>query len=111
MFVKWLKTMFGATKVAPSTRKRIKAFAPWRPGLEALENRLVPSTLSFSGGILTYTAGKDIANNLTVSVANSAYTFTETSEAIKSSGVVPISTGPNSVSVVAKGLSQIVLNL
>jgi hypothetical protein len=54
-----------------------------RLGLESLEDRLVPSTVSVVNRVVTYDAGDAVANNLTISRSGSTYTFAETGEPIQ----------------------------
>ncbi len=54
-----------------------------RLNVEALEDRLALSTVSITNRVLTYDAGDNVANNLTISRSGSTYTFSETGEAIQ----------------------------
>ena len=56
---------------------------------QALEDRWVPSTLQVVNGLLTYTAGAGVANNLSVSLSGTTYTF-------KVSATNAVGTGPQS---------------
>jgi Ca2+-binding RTX toxin-like protein len=95
------KPTFKSTKKRPRTRLEI----------EGLENRLVPAALSLSNGVLTYTAGTDTANNLSVALSGSTYTFNDTAETIRVAGVTATGNGTNTVSVSSSGVKQIVLTL
>jgi Ca2+-binding RTX toxin-like protein len=72
-----------------------------RLAVEGLEDRTVPATLQILDGLLTYTAGAGVANNLSVSFANGNYTFTDTAEKINLLGVAGSGSGTNTVTVPA----------
>src|SRR4051812_9089375 len=73
------QTTRSARRLARPARRR---FSPL--GVEALETREVPATLSFASSVLTYTAGAGVANNLTVTYDGntSTYTVTDAGETI-----------------------------
>jgi hypothetical protein len=89
--------------------------APGRLALEALEDRTAPAVISFVGGVLTYTAGNNVANVLTTSYddASERYKFTDAAETINLGGGVlaGAGSGGNSVSFSAANIAAIVLNL
>jgi hypothetical protein len=66
-----------------STKARKAGKPKSRLNVEALEGRLALSTVSITNRVLTYDAGDNVANNLTISRSGSTYTFTETGEAIQ----------------------------
>ena len=82
-----------ARLVCPPTSKRTSRRLPWRLNPRAfrplfheiLEDRtlLASATISISGsGALEYLASSGVTNDLTVSLASSVYTFTDTGETI-----------------------------
>jgi hypothetical protein len=84
-----------------------------RPAIEQLETRLTPaSTLSISGGVLTFSAIAGKTNVLTVSVSGSTYTFNDTGDTITLSGVTGTGSGGNTVTVsrITNTFSSIALN-
>lgn len=75
-----------------------------RPSLavEALEDRRVPATLQLLNGVMTYTAGAAVANNLSVALNGATYTFQDTAETITVLGVPGATgSGTNTVSIPA----------
>jgi Ca2+-binding RTX toxin-like protein len=72
-----------------------------QPGLrvEVLEDRIVPSTLSLGGNVLTYSASNGIVNSLLVSYdpATQRYTFQDAGETITLVNVPGLGSGSNSV--------------
>lgn len=76
---------------------------------EFLEDRSLLSSLSLSGGSLTYTAGAGIANNVTVSIAAGNYTVSDSSENINLNGALVtagwLGTGTGTVSGPASALT------
>jgi Ca2+-binding RTX toxin-like protein len=77
-----------------NTNRQSRRTKPSRPqlGVEALEGRWVPATLQIVNGLLTYTAGAGVANNVTVSLSGTTYTFRDTAETISVLGI-PGATG------------------
>src|SRR5262245_4879019 len=73
-----------------------------RPRLEALEERWVPATLQVVDGLLTYTAATGVANNLSVSLSGTSYTFRDTAETISVVGI-PGATGSGTNTVTLPG--------
>src|SRR4029077_4559095 len=77
-----------------SKRALRKAAKRWErprytPRTEQLEDRTLLSTLNLTAapiGVLSYSAGAGISNNLTVSVSGGNYTFTDTGETITLGG-------------------------
>jgi hypothetical protein len=65
-----------ARPTAKAPRRRLE--------VEGLEDRTVPATIGVAGGVLTYTAFTNVANNLTIShdPVTNRYTFTDTGEGI-----------------------------
>jgi hypothetical protein len=53
----------------------------------ALEDRCVPATLPVLKGLLTYSAGAGVANNLKIAVVGTNYVFTDTGETITAPGL------------------------
>jgi Ca2+-binding RTX toxin-like protein len=97
-----------------SLRRSLKRNAPAPKsrqglGLELLEDRTALSTLSIINGVLTYTAGNGIANNLTIALAGTTYTFTDTAETISAPNLA--GNGTNSVSFSAGLVTSLNLNL
>src|SRR5262245_34228458 len=86
-----LARLFG-TRATTQRRGRPAKKARPQLGVEALESRWVPSTLQVVDGVLTYTAGAGVANNLSVSLSGTTYTFRDTAETISVVGI-PGSTG------------------
>src|SRR5262245_54659305 len=75
----WLKSLREQLGFVRKPAKAVKP-ASRRLGVESLEDRTTPATLTLeAGGILTYAAGLGETNNLTVSVSGSTYTFTDAS--------------------------------
>ncbi len=76
---------------------------------EFLEDRSLLSSLSLSGGSLTYTAGTGISNNVTVSFAAGNYTVSDSSENINLNGALIsagwLGTGTGTVSGPAAALT------
>src|SRR5437868_64776 len=106
--------MFRSTlrKLAKAMTFRRPARAATRPptlAVEALEGRLVLSTLGLSNGTLTYTAGAGIANNLAVALNGATYAVTDTAETISAPGLA--GSGTNSVSVAANLVTSMTLNM
>src|SRR5262249_32096646 len=58
-----------------------------RLALETLEDRCVPATLQVVNGLLTYTAGSGVANNLTVATSVTGYIIKDTAETINVIGI------------------------
>jgi hypothetical protein len=56
-----------------TTPRRSSRALTARPGLEALEDRLAPSTLAITNGALTYNAGAGVTTNLTVTLNGANY--------------------------------------
>src|SRR5262249_1595019 len=79
-WLKQLQRLFGrgAQVRKPIQKKPAKA----RLELEGLEDRVTPSTLTYSGGILTYTAGDGINNVFTLKGNSTKLTFVDTAESI-----------------------------
>jgi Ca2+-binding RTX toxin-like protein len=99
-FHKTLRRLFASPKSARRTQRPAKS----RPlAVEYLEDRLVPTaTLQIINGVLTYTAGAGIANNLTVSLSGTNYKFVETAETIRVTGITGASgSGTNTVLIPA----------
>src|SRR4051812_32943778 len=55
---------------------------PVRSSLEPLEARIAPATVSLVSGIVTYTAGAGVANNVSIGIAGANYALTDTAENI-----------------------------
>src|SRR4051794_20712836 len=81
--------------------------------VETLECRLVPATLAVdpASHLLTYTAGANVANNLTVSLNGATYRFRDTGEAISFSGPGVTRIDANTVDVAASSVGAITVNL
>src|SRR5262245_18190076 len=97
MRLRSLARLFGFRETTKDRRqgrltKKNKARSP-RLAVEALVARWVPATLEVVNGVLTYTAGAGFANNLSVSLSGTTYTFRDTAEAITIIGSIPGSTG------------------
>src|SRR5262245_876747 len=88
-----------------------------RPGLDPLDDRAVPATLAVDvNGVLTYAAGAGVANNLTVSLSNGNYSFTDTAETITVSsiaagGVTFTGSGTNTVTLTASPITRLEISL
>jgi Ca2+-binding RTX toxin-like protein len=99
-------------KLSRSLAKTARRPAPARgrrPIVEALEDRLVLSTLQIVNGALTYTAGAGVANDLTVSLVGASYTFTDTAETITATNLA--GNGTNTVTVPASLVTSMTLNM
>src|SRR5947209_7386275 len=97
---------------SPSQRRRPLA---WKPRLEALEERALPSTLFIdASGNASYAAGAGVANHLSLSVSGSTYTFHDTAETIAVSGPGSggsTGSGTNTVTCPASDLSSMAVDL
>ncbi len=58
-----------------------------------------PAALTFSGGLLVYTAGASVNNSLTVTETGTSYTFADTAETISCSIQGQVGSGTNTVTV------------
>jgi Ca2+-binding RTX toxin-like protein len=83
---RFMSRLFGSQANLNRRSRQTKMARP-HLGIEALEDRLVPSTLKIAAGVLTYDAGAGVANNLSVSLSGATYTFKETAETISVLGI------------------------
>ena len=60
-------------KIWTTTPRRPSRALTGRPALEALEDRLAPSTLAITSGALAYNAGAGVTTNLTVTLNGANY--------------------------------------
>src|SRR5262249_39261407 len=92
-----LARLFGpGANSTPRGRRARKA----RPALEveSLEGSCVPATLQVVNGVLTYTAGAGVANNLSLATNVAGYIFRDTAETINVIGIPDaVGSGTNTV--------------
>jgi hypothetical protein len=105
MLLSWLRHRLPTPKPKRTTARR-RAL-----GLEALEDRAVPASLTLSGGVLTFTAGAGVANDVQVYSTPSGVLIVDPSETIDSAS--PLVSGNHShlVSIPAGAVQSIVLHL
>ena len=96
----------------PWNRNRRKTTKHLRRSLcvEALEDRMVPSTASLSGGILTYNAAAGEVNDLTISESAGVLTLLDTGATITAGPEFTV-VGPNEVTIPTAGITSGTANL
>ena len=82
-----------------------------RPRVEQLEVREVLSTIGSSSGVLTYTAGAGVNNNISVTISGSNFVFNDTAETITCSISGETGSGTNTVTVPTSGIIGVTLAL
>src|SRR5262245_13519463 len=98
---RFLARLFGTQATTKRQGRPTKNAQP-HLGVEALEDRWVPSTLQMINGVLTYNATPGVANNLTVSLSGTTYTIKDTAETISILGIPGAGgSGTNTVTVPA----------
>src|SRR5215212_443720 len=80
-------------------------------GVELLEGRDLPSTITLTSGVLTYDAGSGINNNFSVTVSGTDFVFNDTAETITTSISGATGSGTNTVTVPFSGVTGLTLNL
>ncbi|MDY3555463.1 Ig-like domain-containing protein, partial [Gemmata sp. JC717] len=80
-------------------------------GVEVLEGRDVPATITLASGVLTYAAGSGVDNNISVTVSGSNFVFTDSAETIDTSVSGASGSGTNSVSIPTASITGLTLNL
>lgn len=107
LWVRKVLEQLSGRKKAPLVKGRRKSGL----GLEVLEARDVPATITLNAGVLTYTAGTGVDNNISVTVSGSDFVFADTAETIDTSESGATGSGSNSVTVPTAGVTGITLNL
>ena len=106
---RWSNQWLCRATVAQPGRKACRQVA--RLGVQELEARDVPATITSASNVLSYTAGAGVSNGLTVSVSGSNLTFTDTAEAITTGLSGATGSGTNTVTVPGSGVTGVNLAL
>jgi acrosin len=109
-FHKTLRRLFAS----PKSGRRSKLPGKSRPlAVEFLEDRLVLSTVQIINGVLTYTAGAGVANQVTLSESGASYKIDDAAETITVTGITGATgSGTHSVLVPASAVqTSIAINL
>jgi hypothetical protein len=98
------RTRLSQTRV-PDRRRRLR--------FESLESREVPSTVTLTSGLLTYTAttGSSINNVVSVTISSGNFVLGDTAEFINTSISGSTGSGTNSVNIPTTGVTAIELDL
>ncbi len=108
--ITWLNLLLQRFTSPPIKRKRASRHSE----TELLEDRTLLSSLTLSGGNLTFTSSAAVANNLTVSynAGLTEYTFSDPNETITTAIPGAVGSGTNSVTFPAAGVTtSMVLNM